>query len=218
MALQCARTIRQSRLFRRIQNRLEKLEEINLLKDEFLSTVSHELRTPMTNLKMSLNMLANSLELGHVLSNPDTNNNKELSSVERYLKISYDECQREIQLIEDLLALQKLENGCQNLNLEEIYLQDCINTLIEPFQIRASNLKLNLIVNISPDLPPLISNQISLERIISELLNNACKYTPPGENIDVSACVSTKTELKLIVSNSGIKIPQKNYIKYLISW
>ena len=58
-----------------------------------------------------------------------------------------------------------------------------------------------------PQLPPLNSDKNALERILGELLNNACKYTPPGEKITVSAW-TTEARMQLRVSNSGVEIPQ----------
>ena len=66
-------------------------------------------------------------------------------------------------------------------------------------------------VELSPNLPPLISNPASLERIVAELLNNACKYTPFGEQIVVTAQTNHNELLsqviRIAVSNSGVEIP-----------
>ncbi len=52
----------------------------------------------------------------------------------------------------------------------------------------------------------LLGDSTSLERILAELLNNACKYTPPGERITMTACAANGV-IQLKVSNSGVEIP-----------
>ena len=94
VANQCAIAIRQARLYKAAQAQVHELEKLNRLKDEFLSTVSHELRTPISNVKMAI----------HMLKNAPTEEKRQ-----QYLKILEAESQREADLIDDLLDLQKLE-------------------------------------------------------------------------------------------------------------
>lgn len=70
VANQCAIAIRQARLYQAAQAQVAALEELNQLKDDFLSTVSHELRTPMSNMKMAIHMLktVTAPERRHVIS------------------------------------------------------------------------------------------------------------------------------------------------------
>jgi signal transduction histidine kinase len=65
-------------------------------------------------------------------------------------------------------------------------LQDWLPTIIEPFRVRTQDHQLLLQVELPPSLPALISDRASLERILAELLNNACKYTPKGGKITLS--------------------------------
>lgn len=180
------------------QQEREELKKLNQLKDDFLSTVSHELRTPLTNMKMAIQMLGIAFNQDDAFVKHD--------KVHRYLQILQDECGREISLINDLLDLQRLEAESQSSALETIYLQTWLLQLIEPFQERVNNIEQTLKLDIPPKLPPLVCSPSSLERILAELLNNACKYTPPGEQIIVSAHVKSGM-MQLSVSNSGIEIP-----------
>lgn len=165
---QCAIAIRQARLYQTATTQVEELEKLNQLKNGFLSTVSHELRTPLTNIKMALEMLKPTL--------PETD-----KRIQRYLQVLQNECNREIDLINDLLDLQRLENASHiTLPGEEINLQDWVPALVEPFQVRTRQRQQTLEINLPPDLPTLVSNRVSLKRILAELLNNACKYTPDG--------------------------------------
>ncbi|MDX2096592.1 MAG: HAMP domain-containing sensor histidine kinase [Leptolyngbyaceae cyanobacterium bins.59] len=203
VANQCAIAIRQARLYQTAQAQVEELERMNRLKDDFLSTVSHELRTPMANIKMAIRMLNLSMqqtqEKPHPL--PDHNN-----KVARYLKILQDECDREITLINDLLDLQRLEAQQQPIFLEVIDLQSWISRVIEPFQERMTVAQQTLQVELDPATPIFVSDISCLERILAELLNNACKYTPATETIQV-AIRHIQGQLELKVQNSGVEIP-----------
>ncbi|NER95870.1 MAG: GAF domain-containing sensor histidine kinase [Symploca sp. SIO1B1] len=200
VANQCAIAVRQARLYKAAQQQAEALESLNHLKDDFLSSVSHELRSPMTNIKIALKMLEISFKQVKLV---DTE-----GKIQRYLQILQDESKRELDLINDLLDLSRLEAGSEPLQLSTIKLQECLPEIIQPFAARAHSQQQLLEVELPTQLPPLNSDQNALERIFSELLNNACKYTPPGEKITVSAW-STQTKIQLRVSNSGVEIPQE---------
>ncbi|MDX2212720.1 MAG: ATP-binding protein [Oculatellaceae cyanobacterium bins.114] len=65
-----------------------------------------------------------------------------------------------------------------------------------------------LTCNVAPDLPIITSHLPSLERIVNELLNNACKYTPPHHSITVTATASANRQsVSLSVANTGVDIP-----------
>jgi PAS domain S-box-containing protein len=200
VANQCAIALRQARLYEASQTQVKALERLNWLKDDFLSTVSHELRTPVSNIKMAIQMLELALNQAQSL-------NGDNPKIDRYLQILQSECQREISLINDLLDLQRLEAGGQTQRLEIIYLQDWLTQVVEPFKDRARSHQQQLQIITPPEqMPPLVTDITGLERIISELINNACKYTPAGEVITVRAA-TTPGWVELQVSNSGIEIP-----------
>jgi len=174
-----------------LRQKMQGLAEINQLKDDFLSTVSHELRAPISNIKMIIQMLefASSEE-----------------QREHYVMILEKECDREAELINDLLDLQRLENK-QELSIQEtIDLQNWLPYLLEPFYERTQARQQVLQFHCNASLPSLTTDKKGLERILSELVNNACKYTPPGEQITVEV-YATASHINFSVSNSGNEIP-----------
>ncbi len=207
VANQCAIAIRQARLYQTAQAQVKELEKLNQLKDDFLSTVSHELRTPVTNMKMAIHMLSRTLQQNQSffadLSNPDVQGNK----IARYFQILLNECERETSLINDLLDLQRVEAGVQPFLPTTIHLLDWLPQRLQPFEQRTQNRQQHFKSEISPNLPPLMCDSASLERVLTELLNNACKYTPPHETIKVTA-QSQEGNIQLTISNSGIEIPE----------
>jgi signal transduction histidine kinase len=227
VANQCAIAIRQARLYQAAQGQVEKLEALNQLKDDFLSTVSHELRSPMVNIKMALQLLEMALRkdeesrhqdesvltaspcspVNHALNSGNSKVAPLITHVDRYLAILKHECDREIILINELLDLQRLEAKAQPLVLEPIPLQEWLPHLIEPFQERARNRQQRFQADIPANLPVLISDVFCLERIVTELLNNACKYTPALEDIVFTVQVRSNL-MQFQVMNSGVEIPQ----------
>lgn len=200
VATQCAIALRQARLYESAQAQVKALEKVNWLKDDFLSTVSHELRTPVSNMKMAIRMLE--LALGRM-----ENLNGTRQKAQQYLQILQSECQREIDLINDLLDLQRLVSGKQTTDVQTINLLHWLPQVVEPFQERAHARQQTLRLELpQQELPPLTADTASLERILSELVNNACKYTPPNETITIRA-QSDASNAQFSVSNSGVEIP-----------
>lgn len=172
-----------------LQQKMQELQRLNILKDDFLSTVSHELRTPMANIKMAIHMLKQS---------PTE------SRQERYLQILENECSRETELINDLLDLQRLEAEVETAGLELLYLNHWLPSVVEPFQSRTQQRQQTLRVQYPDDLPALSSDRAWLERVLVELLNNACKYTRTGGEILLGVSVHTsKPTVTFTVTNEA---------------
>lgn len=243
VANQCAIAIRQARLYQAAQAQVAELERLNRLKDDFLSTVSHELRTPMSNIKMATQLLelllfaeknAHSPEspCASASSTPLVLQPSAFEKARQYFQILKDEGQREISLINDLLDLSRLDAGNNVLHLSTVEPQSWIAQVVAPFWERARGQQQQLRIDIPNTLFPLTTDTTCLERIITELLNNACKYTPAGEWITVSARVVEGVGVKaqpghsingqtnelhqpllgcgfqLSISNSGVELPK----------
>lgn len=212
VANQCAIAIRQARLFQAAQAQVEALERLNRLKDEFLSTVSHELRTPMASMKMATRMLEVAIENERESYGGQQIVKTSTQKTERYLQILRDECEREISLINDLLDLQRLDAGTQSLHRHTIQVRPWLSALVNAFEERSQAMRQTFQLIMSPTLPTLVSDQTHLERILIELLNNACKHSPPEAVITVRAQATGDT-LQMIVSNSGVEIPPSEQLR-----
>ncbi len=201
IANQCAIAIHQAQLYQQVQElntalerqvqertaqlqqKMHELERLNALKDDFLSTVSHELRTPMTNIKLAIHMLK------QFPQDPRQ---------ERYLDILGKECIRETELINNLLDLQRLEAGANPVGAEILQLNEWLPTVLEAFKTRIQQRQQTIQVECPANLPPLSSDRSSLERVLSELLNNACKYTPTQGEIALRVNQNGAGEAKII--------------------
>ncbi|MEL6778665.1 MAG: PAS domain-containing sensor histidine kinase [Cyanobacteria bacterium J06597_16] len=183
---QCAIAIRQARLYQESQSQVRELERVNTLKDDFLSTVSHELRTPVTSMRVALQLLGVTLNQEHDLEADLAKPQLEQGRIARYYRILKEECEREISLINDLLDLQRLDVGNHPMLNQSIDLQNWLPNLVNGFKPRAKTREQSLTLTVPAELPELISDLASIERVLAELINNACKYTPPEHAIHIS--------------------------------
>lgn len=108
------------------------------------------------------------------------------AKVWQYLNILQEACDRELALVEDLLNLQTLEAGTFMAQTSTFNLQDVLPKWLEPFEIWTQHQHQHLQIQIAPDLPPLYLDPHVLKRVVSELLTNACKYTPINETITIT--------------------------------
>lgn len=215
---------------RYLEIQMAEIQRLNQLKENFLSTISHELQTPLSNIKMAVRLLETVLNQ-HGLLTADTL--ADSKSMTRYLNILQDQCNQELKLVNDLLDMRAIDADAYPLKLTPIQLQELIPQITESFAPRTESQQQNLQVNLDPELSPLISDLSSLRRILSELLNNACKYTPRGEQIVVNVnsilpAIREKKDqetaspdsfsippipssfpisIQIEVSNSGVEIP-----------
>lgn len=207
VANHCAIGIRQARLYVAAQAQVAELGRLNRLKDDFLSTISHELRTPLSNMNNAIQMLELFLTQPNLFQEAaEVNLRLTPSRAISYLQILRHQYQEELNLVNDLLDLSRLEAGRVSLELTTLNLSTWVPCVLELFDDRIRSQNQRLYIDIEPTLPLITTDRIHLEHILKELVNNACKYTPPGQAIHVQ--VSTRAnQVYLTVSNSGVTIP-----------
>ena len=152
--------------------RLKKLEKV---RRDFVANVSHELRTPVTSIKGFVETL-----LDGAMNNPE--------ELQRFLQIVATQTDRLNAIIEDLLTLSRIE---QETEKAEIVLapgpiKNVLDTAIEVCQMKASDKNIQIELNCDETLQAPINPPL-LEQAIINLLDNAVKYSPPGQTIHLSA-------------------------------
>lgn len=191
-----------------LEIQMEELRRLHQLKDDFLNTVSHELRTPLTSMKMAIHMLEILLGQQGVLSATTSPGDR----IDRYFQILRDQCNQEMNLINDLLDLQRLNVETIPLSTSTIVLHEWLPKQVDRFLDQCAYYQQHLTLTINPPLPAIQSDIVSLERVIAELLNNACKYTPSGETITVTAGVAPLRQVidaptvEIRITNSGTEL------------
>jgi PAS domain S-box-containing protein len=196
IADECAIAIRQGKLEQKNRIQVKELEKRDRLKNEFLRNLSQELRTPITSISLAAQTLESVLTPEEIL---------DIEIVPQLLQILHNECARESKLINDLLTLTYLEAEPDPPTLIAIDLQTWLQPIVESFRDLTNCQRQHLKLIVDRPLPLFETDITDLERIVTELLNHACKYTPAGEYITVSAKLRANT-VELKITNSGIEL------------
>lgn len=168
----------------------ERLQQLDKLKDEFVSLASHELRTPMTIIKSYLWMVMNK------------KTNMPPEKEKSYLSRAYESTQRLINLVNDMLNVSRIESGRLMLEKKELDLVEHTKRIVSELIPRAKqlNLSLNLILPEAP-VKNIFADPDRIEQILINLIGNSFKFTPPGGKIDVSIAPRDEDILVSIVDN-----------------
>ena len=209
VATQCAIAIRQARLYQAAQTQVDKLQQLNQLKDDFLNTISHELRTPVTSMRMAIQMLGVCLSQQLNWTAEQDKPIAERSRIAQYYQVLKEECDREIRLVNDLLNLQRLDGELDEWDFDQIHLPSVIAQLVAPYEHRAHDRRQIFQLPELEHLPDMVVDLAAFDRIVTELLTNAHKYTPEGHRIQLRVNATADT-LCLIVSNTGVEIPSES--------
>jgi signal transduction histidine kinase len=178
-----------------IEKREARLTELDRLKSDFVSGVSHEMRTPLTTIKTLTSVLLR----------------EKTSDAERaeYLRTIMLECDRQIDLVLNLLDLSRIEAGTYNISLSPVdvagVVRSCAKTELHNAEQRHQRLEIEL-----PAEPITVqADRAALRRALCGLIQNAIKYTPDGGRIVVSA-KAVEREARISVSDTGRGIREED--------
>jgi signal transduction histidine kinase len=169
------------------------LAELNRLKDDLIAVVSHELRTPLTSIQGYVKTL---LQLGDRL---DERQSRE------FLEGAARQSDRLQRLIEELLDAAKLDADVESLDLAPLDASALAERVIDELRERAAGH--TLILDFDPDPDPLRTDVAKVHRIVSNLVENALKYTPESSTIAISGRASV-AGLVIRVEDDGPGIPE----------
>jgi PAS domain S-box-containing protein len=166
-------------------------KKLDQLKDDFIGLVSHELRSPLTVIMGAINTV---LSEGDYLSEEETR---------QLLKDAALESETLSHLLGNLLELSRAQAERLVLHAEAIDVKRVVQEAIEGVQRQYSTHQ--FVVSVPPELPPVYADPLRLERILYNLLENAVKYSPRGEEIKVSVRPDGE-QLVIGVSDRGVGI------------
>lgn len=162
------------------------------LRNSLLSAISHDLRTPLA----SMVGLADTLQLTRP---PPTDQQQELVDAMRQSAL------RMSALVNNLLDMARLESGAVQLNLQWQPLEEVVGSALATCQLMLKGRPVR--VDLPSELPLLHLDAVLIERVLVNVLENACKYTPPGSAIDLHADVEGPN-VRLHIDDHGPGLPR----------
>jgi len=171
-------------------------KEVDRLKSEFISHVSHELRTPLTSIKGYIDNLQDGIA--------GALKGKQVNYLDRMSK-SADHL---VRLINDLLDVSRIESGKMAMNLTTLSLRDLIEDVINNLRPIAAEKQLEVIVKTLDVDSRVRGDRAKLEQVITNLLDNAIKFTPPGGRITITLQQDAQF-IKTSIKDTGIGIPSE---------
>ncbi|MDB5181487.1 MAG: hypothetical protein JWP13_250 [Candidatus Saccharibacteria bacterium] len=181
--------------------RVEQLMEINRSKDEFIALASHQLRTPATAVKQYIGMILEGYA-GDVTQEQ-----------QRFLQSAYDSNERQIQVVNDILRVAKLDLKKIILKKQDVDIAKLVESithdLMSHFENRDQNVTLHKAK--SSILLPVDSEYIRMA--IGNIIDNASKYTPEGKNVTISIADTGKNVAEIAICDEGVGIPKEGMDK-----
>jgi len=172
----------------------DQLMQLDRLKTQFLDNVSHELRTPLTHIK------------GFVDNMLDGVGGRISEKQKDYLLRVEENCDRLIRLINDVLDLSRIESGKMTLQLEALQILPILEESVEGMQSEASQKAIRVSIDCPPDVVALVDTD-KMNQILTNLLDNAVKYTGNGGRIRVGVTVPSEKEIQVCIEDTGVGIP-----------
>ncbi len=162
-----------NRMAERLEKRAARFNVLDRLKSDFVSSVSHELRTPLTTIKA----------LTRLLMRGELSGEKQ----REYLETVSVECDRQIDLVLNLLDLSRIEGGVFRVSAERVEPESVIESCVKSEMTAAEKRRHRLQIERFQKVPPVCADSKALRRVLSNLIENSIKYTPDGGLITVSA-------------------------------
>ena len=178
----------------------EKLLQTERQKTRFFTDIAHEIRTPLSLISSPIDQLIDQ----------DYRDPKIL----RWLHLIRRNSQRLIRLVNQLLDISKLDAGHMKMVLEESDVSDHIRLLASEYLSRAESMGIHYIIDIPEEKLPACYDREKLEKVITNLLSNAFKFTPSGRTVWCRLKIlkgkhgSMDPQIRLIVADTGPGIPE----------
>ncbi len=186
----------------------ERLKELDMMKNEFISSVTHELRTPMTSI-LGFSMLIEKKLAKAIypeLDKYDKKEKKALLQVKDSLRILTEETKRLMEMINDVLDISKMDAGELEWHYEPVSFSEVIEESLAVIKSGAEKKQLTYKLEIIDDLPIINGDKKRLIQVMENLLSNAVNFTKKG-NIIISVGLENDCKaLQVCVSDEGIGI------------
>jgi signal transduction histidine kinase len=180
-----------ARLFAELQCANRELQALSDAKTEFVSIVAHELRAPMTSIKGYVDLILEDEEIAE--------------DIRDFLLVVQENTDRLAKLVADLLDVSRIEAGRISLSFQPVCLPDIVDVVVSTSAAEVQEKQLAVTVDLPDDLPLVWGDQDRVTQILTNLMNNAVKYTPEGE-VRVSGQTNGDGYVQVAVTDTGIGI------------
>jgi len=164
---------------------------------DMVANVSHELRTPLTSIKGLLETLR-----GGAIDDPEVR--------DPFLAMAEEQTNRLIRMVKDLLLLSRVDSETLALQKRPVDLHRLVQDTVEYLTFQAETKELTITVENNTSCPTLEIDPDRIEQVIFNLLDNAIKYSRPGDSIRVHITDNDKTSTLVEINDAGIGIAAKD--------
>lgn len=184
---------------RTIEREIQRLNRIENYRKEFIGDISHELKTPIFAIQGFIETLLNG-----ALEDEEVNRD--------FLRKAMRNVNRLIYLTKDLMEISKLETGELKSEIEEIYLYEVLNDIIESLNYKAEKENIQLIVNEFDKSIQVKADKNQVKQVLINLIENGIKYNVPGGKVEVAVFTKPRQPERVFVSvkDTGIGIDEKD--------
>jgi two-component system phosphate regulon sensor histidine kinase PhoR len=175
---------------------ITELKRVDRMRSDFVANVSHELRTPLSILRGYIETL---------IDDPKSSGQER----KRILEVMERHSKRLGLLVDDLLVLAQLESADSNLQLSDVDLSTLFRNVVHDWEKKFAKKGLKVVVDLAPGLPTIRAHEERLEEVLSNLLDNAVKYSRENGEVRLRAA-QLGEEVALSVSDNGVGIDQND--------
>lgn len=172
---------------------LTQVQRLETVRRDFISNISHELRTPLASLKA----LADTLHDGALEDPP---------AARRFLDRMEVEVDALTQMVQELLELSRIESGQVPFEIAPVPVADVVHPPVERLRPQVERAELQLDIDLPSDLPRILADAERVQQVVTNLVHNAIKFTPPGGGVEVLATAG-EDEVIISVRDTGVGIP-----------
>jgi signal transduction histidine kinase len=173
----------------------KKQRKLDQLKSEWVSIVSHELRTPLTAIRGAMGLVHSGLA-------------GELSpQAKELIKIANNNCERLTRLVNDILDIEKMEQGLVSLNLKPSDINFIIQEAVSTYRAQANENQIELVLQLEPS-SMIFADRDRVTQVVQNLLSNALKFSPKQSKVLIQT-QKKASRIRVEVIDFGTGIPKE---------
>lgn len=168
------------------------------VKSEFIANMSHELRTPLNTV----------IGFSKILRNHGTTPISD-EDIVQYAGLIHDSAEQLLAIINDILDISKIQSGRYTIDDSDVSINDIVSVATGGLRQTSEAASVDLSISLDPGVPPIRGDEAKLRQIVTNVVSNAIKFTPPGGNVVVSTARATSGCACLSVRDTGVGMTEE---------